>query len=126
MALESETVVYSIKTPGESTPLTMRLPTWMSGMGSVRKVTRETGGEIIDVRRVGSLQAALAAVISRLKLRYTLGYHSTNKVRDGAFRKIDVRLVDRFGRDDLDYSVHARRGYYAPSEIVAAQKSESR
>ncbi len=122
MALESETVVYSVKTAGESTPLTMRLPAWMSGMGSVRKVARETGGEVIDVRRVGSLQAALAAVISRLKLRYTLGYQSTNKVRDGAFRKIDVRLVDRFGRDDLDYSVHARRGYYAPAEVVAKAK----
>ena len=122
MALESETVVYSIKTVGEPTPLTMRLPIWMSGMGSVRKVTRETGGEIIDVRRVGSLQAALAAVISRLKLRYTLGYQSTNKERDGAFRKIDVRLVDRFGRADSDYSVHTRRGYYAPAEVVAKAK----
>lgn len=126
MALESETVVYSIKTPGESTPLTMRLPTWVAGLGSVRKVTRETGGEIIDVRRVGSLQAALAAVVSRLKLRYTLGYQSTNKVRDGAFRKIDVRLVDRFGRPDEDYSVHTRRGYYAPTEQVASQPTDRR
>lgn len=122
MALESETVVYSVKTAGERTPLTMRLPTWMSGMGSVRKVARETGGEIIDVRRVGSLQAALAAVISRLKLRYTLGYQSTNKERDGAFRKIDVRLVDRFGHAESDYSVHTRRGYYAPAEMVAKAK----
>ena len=61
-------------------------------------------------------------MISRLKLRYTIGYQSTNKERDGAFRKIDVRLVDRFGRAGNDYSVHSRRGYYAPSEVVASAK----
>ena len=55
-------------------PLTMRVPIWLGGTGSVSKVTRETGGEIIDVERVGSLDAALATAISRLKLRYTLGW----------------------------------------------------
>ena len=121
MALESETVVYSIKTPGERTPLTMHLPTWLGEAGSVHKITGETGGEVIDIRRARSLQAALAAVISQLKLRYTLGYQSANKTHDGAFRKIDVRLTHRFGQSDRDYSVHARRGYYAPTETVASK-----
>ncbi|MFB3153390.1 MAG: VWA domain-containing protein [Candidatus Acidiferrales bacterium] len=121
MALESETVVYSIKTPGERTPLTMRLPTWLGEAGSVHKITGETGGEVIDIRRARSLQAALAAVISRLKLRYTLGYQSANKTHDGAFRKIDVRLTHRFGQPDRDYSVHARHGYYGPTETVASK-----
>lgn len=122
MALESESVIYGVKTPGEPTPLTMRLPTWLGGLGSVRKMAEETGGEEIDVQRVGSLQAALAAVVSRLKTRYTLGYNSTNKARDGAFRRIEVRLADRFGRPQDDYSVFARRGYYAPVERRAAQQ----
>lgn len=124
LALEAEVVIYSIKTPGEPTPLTMRLPTWMSGMSSVRAIVRDTGGEIIDVERVGSLQAALATVISRLKTRYTLGYQSTNKAADGAFRRIVVVLTERFGRPDSDYNVYARRGYYAPTERVAAQPAE--
>lgn len=119
MALESDVVIYSIKTPGEPTPLMLRLPTWVGGGGSVRKITRETGGEIIDVERVGSLQAALATVISRLKTRYTLGYQPANKARDGAFRAIEVRLRDRFGRPQRDYTVHAKKGYYAPSEVAA-------
>jgi VWFA-related protein len=121
LAMESETVVYSVKTAGESTPLTMRVPIWLGGTGSVSKVTRETGGEIIDVTRVGSLDTALATVISRLKLRYTLGYQSTNRSHDGGLRKIDVHLNDRFGRLHQDYSVHARRGYNSPLEKVAAQ-----
>lgn len=124
-ALETEVVIYSVKTPGEPTPLTMRIPNWLGGGTSVRRVTEETGGEIIDVDRVGSLRAALAAVVSRLKTRYTLGYSSSNKQRDGAFRRIEVHLTDRYGRPERDYSVYARRGYYAPDERLAARPADS-
>lgn len=119
LALEAGVTVYSLKTPGEATPLTMKIPVWLGGAGSVRRITEETGGEILDVRGAGSLGAALAGVISRLKTRYTLGYQSTNPARDGSFRKIDLTLTERFGRPGLNYSVHARRGYYAPAETVA-------
>ena len=123
MALEYEVVIYSVKTAGERAPLTMRVPNWMGGLSSVRAITKETGGEIIDVDRVGSLQAALTAVIGRLKTRYTLGYQSTNKTADGGFRRIEVRLAERFGRPERDYSVFARSGYYAPAESRAAKQS---
>jgi len=119
MALESSVSVYSIKTPGEPTPAAMRIPVWLGGVGSVRKITEETGGEILEVRRAGSLGTALASVISRLKTRYTLGYSPTNAARDGTFRKIDVALTERFGRAGLNYTVHARKGYYAPTATVA-------
>lgn len=124
MAMESETVVYSVKTAGEETPLTMRVPIWVGKLGRedvVERITRETGGEIIDVGTAGSLDSALGTVIARLKLRYTLGYNSSNPARDGAFRKIDVRLNDRYGRPDSDYSVSARRGYYSPVDRATAQ-----
>ncbi|MCI0624598.1 MAG: VWA domain-containing protein [Acidobacteria bacterium] len=122
MAMESETVIYSVKTAGEGMPLTMRVPVWVGGLGKedmVGKITRETGGEVIDVGSAGSLDSALATVITRLKLRYTLGYNSPNAAKDGTFRKIDVRLSERYGRPDSDYSVSARRGYYSPVERVA-------
>src|SRR4029434_3947255 len=102
-------------------PVTMRVPIWLGGFGSVSKITEETGGEIIDVSTTGSLDTAMGAVISRLKLRYTLGYQSSNPARDSTFRRIEVRLVDHFGRPHTDYSVNARRGYYAGSEGTAAQ-----
>lgn len=115
-ALEAETVIYSIKTPGEPTPLTLRLPTWLGGFGSVKKITRETGGEVIDVDQVGSVSAALRAVVERLKTRYTLGYHPTNKARDGSFRAIEVRLRDPYGQPEHDYRIFAKTGYYAPRD----------
>ena len=125
LAMESETVIYSVKTAGQGTPLTMRVPVWVGGLGKddlVGKITHETGGEIFDVGSAGSLDSALASVITRLKLRYTLGYNSPNPAKDGSFRKIDVRLTERYGRQDSDYSVSARRGYYAQSERVAQAK----
>ena len=94
----------------------MRVPVWVGSLGKddlVGKITHETGGEIIDAGSTGSLDSALATVINRLKLRYTLGYNSPNPAKDGSFRKIDVRLTERYGRPDSDYSVSARRGYYS-------------
>ena len=121
MAMETETVVYSLKTSGESTPLSMRLPNIFIGMGSVHKVVQETGGEVIEVASVGMLDAALTAVVSRLRLRYALGYYPSDQTRGGAFRSIEVRLVERLGRPGSDYFMHARRGYYNTTDQAASQ-----
>ncbi len=120
-ALESETVIYSVKTPGEGAPIMFRLGQRIQGMGSVPKITRETGGEIIEVESLGSVKAAMAAVVAQLKTRYTIGYNSSNQASDGAFRRITVRLTDRYGLLDRDYAVHSRTGYYAPTQAVASQ-----
>ena len=111
-AIESETVVYSIKTAGRNPPLSMRLPSALLGAGPVGKVTQETGGEIIDATSVAALDAALGGVIARLRTRYSLGY-AAPAAGQGAFHTIAVRLADRFGKPGTDYYVHARRGYYA-------------
>lgn len=62
----------------------------------------------------------MAAVISRLKQRYTLGYQSSNTKRDGAFREIEVRLATTLYPSGPHYNIYARHGYYAPVEHVAA------
>lgn len=121
MAMETETVIYSLKTSGESVPLGMRLPNLLIGLGSVHKVAQESGGEVIDVAGVGMLDAALSGVISRLKLRYALGYYPSSQAQGGAFHGIEVRLVDRMGKSGSDYFIHARRGYYSTSDQAAAQ-----
>ena len=114
-AMESDTVIYSIKTSGETPPLSMQLPSILLRSGSVSKVTRETGGEIIDARNVASLDSALSAVIFRLRMRYSLGYYPSNPVQ-GAYHSIVVRLADRLGKQGSDYFIHARRGYYSTAD----------
>jgi VWFA-related protein len=122
MALQTETVVYSIQLPAPPPwPRVPPEPVWIGDPNLVFRITEETGGEVIDIRTAGSLTSSLAQAIARLKLRYTLGYVSSNKARDGAFRPIEIRLTKRFGRPGKSYTVHARRGYYAPAEQVASQ-----
>jgi Ca-activated chloride channel homolog len=122
-ALETETVIYSIQIGGSPGIRGLNQPIWTPGTGSVGKITRETGGEIIGVGSAESIGPAMAAIISRLKQRYTIGYQSTNQNRDGAFREIEVRLAGQYATDGNHYSIYARRGYYAPMERVAAHKS---
>jgi Ca-activated chloride channel family protein len=123
MALETETVIYSIRIGGRTAIRGLNQPLWTPGMTSVNRVTRETGGEIMNAGNGAELGAALATVISRLKQRYTLGYQSTNKKRDGSFRRIQVQLARPYATQAGQYSIYARRGYYAPMEHVAAKSS---
>jgi hypothetical protein len=76
----------------------------------------ETGGEVIDMAALGSAQEAMAAVIARLKQRYTLGYQSSNTRRDRAFRAIDVRLSERTQDSKHPDRIFARHGYYPALE----------
>lgn len=121
-AMETETVVYSIKTGGEGLLFAQRLPSLLAGAGSVSKVTEETGGEIINAAKVPSLDAALGEVINRLRTRYALGYYPSNPGQ-GMFHEIKVRLVDRLGKPGSDYFMHARRGYYSTGDRPNSRNS---
>ncbi len=129
MALETETSIYSIKVKAggasRALSLPLALPNALPGTGSVPKMARETGGELIDTHTAGSVQSAMATVIARLKQRYTLGYSSTNRRRDGSFRQIDIRVTDGSTSTSVRYAVFARRGYYAPTEHAAAQPAQA-
>jgi VWFA-related protein len=132
LALETEAVVYSVKVgngtgifgssgiPGLPVP---RFP--IPGVGNadpVPTLTKESGGEIFDATGGRSIPAALTAAVDRLKLRYTLGYPSQYSERpaNGGYHRIQVQLVSRFGRSDVDYTVHARSGYYVTSKRSTA------
>ena len=119
-AMETETVVYSLKTSGESLQLASRLPSLMLRGNPVNKITQETGGEIISVNGVSSLDSALGSVISRLRMRYSLGYYPSGTAQGGAFHAITVRLTDSHGKAGSDYFMHAKRGYYATGSSTAS------
>ncbi len=122
-AMESETVIYSLKTSGEGSPLAIRLPSLLMGNGSVKKVAEESGGEVIDVAGTRMLDTALGGVVSRLRLRYSLGYYPPDQGRGGAFHSLDVRLIERLGKPGSDYFIHARRGYYSTGDQIVSRKA---
>jgi Ca-activated chloride channel family protein len=115
-ALESEAVIYSIRIEEGSHPHSMYVLLPIFRDVSVPRITHETGGEVIDARNLNSIRSAMATAISRLKQRYSLGYYSTNRRHDGAFREIEIRIADGSIDSQREYTVYARRGYYAPRE----------
>jgi VWFA-related protein len=119
-ATETETVVYSLKTSGDSLQLASQLPSLILRGNPVSKITQETGGEIISVNGVSSLDSALGSVISRLRMRYSLGYYPSGTAQGGAFHAIKVRLTDSHGKAGSDYFIHAKRGYYATGSSSAS------
>jgi Ca-activated chloride channel family protein len=116
LALETQTIVYSVRVGRDRLEGTIDDPGWIPGARWVNKIMLETGGEIIDMAAEGSAQKAMAAVIARLKQRYTLGYQSSNARGDRAFRAIDVRLSDRAQNSKHPYKIFARHGYYPAPE----------
>ena len=112
-ALEADAAVYSLKVPGYN-PLAARLASKsMHGLVNVGKLTAETGGEVFEVEKEGSLFLAFQALIERLKTRYTIGFYPTHNVQDGGFRRLNLRLQPSFGAKGKDYVVLSKTGYYA-------------
>jgi VWFA-related protein len=115
MAMETETVVYSLRLPSASGPSSVLRsfaePLWLGDANLVHRITSASGGEIIELQDSGNLSEALHTIIHALKRRYCLSF--TPPSRYGArFRRISVQLDDRYGEEGKDYTVSARSGYY--------------
>jgi VWFA-related protein len=72
-------------------------------------IASDSGG--FTVRDTNDLSAGLKRIADENGTYYLLGYNPTNTARDGAFRKISVKVP---GRKDIE--IGARKGYYAPSD----------
>jgi VWFA-related protein len=75
---------------------------------ALRKLAYETGGRVLYPNNFGQLENVYAEVDEELRNQYTLGYVSTNTVKDGSYRRISVRVKT------ADAAISARPGYYAP------------
>ena len=79
--------------------------------GSV-SLAADSGG--FTVRNSNDLTAGIKRIADETRAYYLVGYNPTNTARDGAFRKIEVKVSGRRG-----LTVRARKGYYAPSETAS-------
>ncbi|HXK09375.1 MAG TPA: VWA domain-containing protein [Vicinamibacteria bacterium] len=70
----------------------------------------DSGG--FTVRNSNDLAAGMKRISDETQAYYLVGYNPTNTARDGAFRKIEVRVPGRRG-----LTIRARKGYYAPSDV---------
>jgi Ca-activated chloride channel family protein len=85
-----------------------------SGKGTQRQVLQQiaeaTGGQAFFPLSVKNLDSVYDKVLAEIRAQYTLGYVSTNDQADGKWRKVELKVNRKDGRD---YRVRARQGYYA-------------
>jgi len=77
------------------------------GDGDLRKLSDETGGRLYKVDRRYTLDMIFDEIQRELRSQYSLGYSPTNPVKDGSFRKLEIKPKQK------DYKVQARKGYFA-------------
>jgi Ca-activated chloride channel family protein len=102
-ALAAETVVYAI------------------GIGSkrdgvdrdvLRDLSQRTGGRAFFPDKKFDLNAAFAEIERELRTQYLIAYSSTNKKRDGSYRKITIEITNpELKKEKLE--IRHRPGYYA-------------
>jgi len=74
---------------------------------ALRQLSEDTGGHVFHIDRKMTLQNAFDELNAEMRSQYAIGYTPTNGVKDGTFRKIEIRTSSK------DWKVQARKGYYA-------------
>src|SRR5436305_6659319 len=81
-----------------------------SGDSDMKKLTAETGGRLIEVgNKTEKLKQAFDQISEELRRQYNIGYVPTNSMKNGGFRKVQIRSKD-------GYKIQARSGYFAMPE----------
>jgi Ca-activated chloride channel homolog len=102
-ALESEAVVYAIGIGNERDGVDRAV---------LREVAQRTGGRAFFPDKKFDLNAAFTEIERELRTQYLIAYSSTNKKRDGSYRKITIEITNpELRKEKLD--IRHRPGYYA-------------
>jgi Ca-activated chloride channel family protein len=106
LAKRSETAIYAIGLRDDDAP----------GRGFkeaefvLRQLSQETGGRTFFPSETSELPAIYTQIAEELSSQYTVGYTSKNAKRDGAWRRIVVRV----NRPNL--TARTKQGYFAPGK----------
>ena len=102
--IEAEAVVYAIGIGDSSAEGVNK--------GVIKELAERTGGRAFFPKKEVDLQAAFTEIEQELRTQYLIAYSSTNKKRDGAYRRITVEITNpELRRDKLE--IRHRPGYFA-------------
>ena len=80
--------------------------------GALKDLAQRTGGRAFFPDKKFDLNAAFDEIERELRTQYLIAYSSTNKKRDGAYRKIAIEVVNpELKKEKLE--IRHRPGYYA-------------
>jgi Ca-activated chloride channel family protein len=77
----------------------------------LQQIAEVTGGQAFFPTAIKDLDSVYDKVVDQIRAQYTIGYLSTNEKTDGAWRKVEIRVARKDGRD---FRVRARKGYFGP------------
>lgn len=102
-AIASETVIYAIGIGDKR----------YDGVdkGALNNLAERTGGRAFFPKKEDDLKAAFAEIEQELRSQYLVAYSSTNKARDGGFRKMTIEIANpELGKQ---LKLRYRPGYFA-------------
>lgn len=76
------------------------------GFGTLKKLGRETGGNVFEVGKKKPLDEIFEEIQAELRSQYSIGYTPSQGASAGGFRKIELNAKDK------NLKVSARNGYY--------------
>jgi Ca-activated chloride channel family protein len=106
LAKRSETAIYAIGL--RSADSTSGAKGFKEAEFVLRQLAQETGGRVFFPNQLSDLTSVYARISDELSNQYTVGYTSRNQKRDGAWRRLVVR-VNRPGM-----TARTKLGYFAP------------
>ena len=89
-------------------------PEERTGPQLLNDLAEETGGRLFRVDDISEMGDIAEKISTELRNQYVIGYRPKNLTRDGKWRKVKVKVNPPQGLPPL--TIHARTGYYAPSQ----------
>ena len=108
LAKRSETAVYAIGLREKGDPAMSGK--WNEADYVLKTLAHETGGRPFFVDDVSQLPAIYSQIADELSNQYSVGYVSKNPKRDGAWRRIMVRITKP------NVTARAKAGYFGPKD----------
>ena len=108
LARRSETAIYAIGLMQE--PPSGQARGFREATYALRQLTTDTGGRAFFPADIKSLASVYGQIYDELSSQYTIGYGSKNPKRDGAWRRLVVRVT----RPNV--TARTKQGYFAPTK----------
>lgn len=112
LAKRSETAIYTIGLKGDEGA--SRAKGFNEADFVLRQFAQETGGRAFFATESSELASIYGQISDELSSQYTVGYTSRNPRRDGAWRRVVVRI------DQPNAVARTKLGYFAP--VVPPQR----
>jgi Ca-activated chloride channel family protein len=106
LAKRSETAIYTIGLKADDSS---NARGFKEAEFVMRQFAQETGGRAFFPMQIGELANIYGQISDELSSQYTVGYTSRNPRRDGAWRRVVVRLAR------ANTTARTKMGYFAPS-----------